>query len=192
MLTIAVADDGDGWVRENFRSESRRVADALNRTAALAVEEIRAEMPLKFTLRNSWVQKGVRWNRANANDLEAEVYDIDPYMQKHEDGQHYEPQGHVAIPSAARPTKGSSIPRSMLPNALRGRSDVFRFDFSKNSSYKPYPLNGIFQRVGGGKYFKVLYLLKDQKDTRSTWNFAETVERAVDTHFRGSFASDSD
>jgi hypothetical protein len=102
---------------------------------------------------------------------------------KQEEGETYKPSGHVAIPKAARPLDKSLIPRSMFPNALRGRKDVFAFDFSKNSSWNPYPHNGIFQRVRGGQQLRILYLLKDKKTTPACWQFSEQVEKVVDEYF---------
>ncbi|MDQ3234541.1 MAG: hypothetical protein M3Q07_22280 [Pseudobdellovibrionaceae bacterium] len=184
MLTIDVDDNAsENWSAKSMIEECRRITAALNVTAEKAAADIKADMPQRFTLRNSWVHKGIRFDRANTKNMEARVYSIDPYMNKQEDGQTYKPDGHVAIPSEVRPTKSSPIPRGKLPNALRGRDDIFKFDFSQKSSYKPYPLVGIFQRTHHGKFFRVLYLLKDRKNTKPLWNFRGQVERAMDRHF---------
>lgn len=71
----------------------------------------------------------------------------------------------------------------MLPKALRGRKDVFRFDSSQNASWRPYPYNGIFQRVRGGKHLRILYLFKHKKTMPSRWEFGEQVETVVDKYF---------
>jgi len=113
----------------------------------------------------------------------ARVYSVDPFMLKQEQGEQYKPDGHVAIPKGARPSDKSLIPRSMFPKALRSRKDVFAFDFSKKPSWKPFPHNGIFQRVKGGKYLRILYLLKDKKTTPARWKFTEQVEGVVDEYF---------
>jgi hypothetical protein len=143
-------------------------------------------MGSRFTLRGGWVKKGIRFEKANAENLLARVYSLDDYMVKQEEGQTYRPDGHVAIPSAARRTPNSPIARSMLPKNLRGRKDVFKFDFSTNAAYRPYPLEGIFQRFGGpkgNKYFRVLYLLKDKKNTKPLWQFTPQVEKIFDQLF---------
>ncbi len=74
----------------------------------------------------------------------------------------------------------------MLPKNLRGRKDIFKFDFSKTPSWKPYPLAGIFQRFGGprnNQFFRVLYLLKDQKHTRPRWDLSSQVESVFEEYF---------
>ncbi|WP_176737015.1 hypothetical protein [Oligoflexus tunisiensis] len=107
-------------------------------------------------------------------------------MAKQEEGETWEPDGHVAIPSSARPSKSSPIPRMMLPRALRSRPDVFKADFSTDGKYKPFPLVGLFQRAGKGK-LRVLYLLKDEKHTKPIWNFSDQVSRSVDRNFEREF-----
>jgi hypothetical protein len=163
--------------------ETGRIRTALNRTAAKAVSEIRSDLPRRFAMRNQWTKKGLRTDLASGEELEARVYSVDPYMVKQEEGQTWKPDGHVAIPKGARPSARSLISRSMFPKALRGRKDVFAFDFSKNSSWKPYPHNGIFQRLRGGKHLRFLYLLKDKKTTPARWQFSEQVEDVVDQYF---------
>ncbi len=161
--------------------------DALNRTAKTAVDGIKADMPRRFTLRSVWVQKGIRHDKATLKNPAARVYSVDRYMRKQEEGELWRPDGHVAIPSAARPSKTSLIPRSMLPGALRGQKDVFKADFSRNPSSKIFPLMGLWQRVGGGKRIRLLYLLKGQKHTRATWEFTEQVESTVRRFFGAYF-----
>jgi hypothetical protein len=104
-------------------------------------------------------------------------------MVKQQQGETWKPEGHVAIPKAVRPSARSLIPRSMFPKELRGRKDVFRFDFSQNPSWKPYPHDGIFQRVMNGKRLRLLYLLKDEKKTKPVWHFDDQVEETVDQYF---------
>jgi hypothetical protein len=185
MLRIDIINDD---AAENFgvdaiMDEHFHAVMALNKTAQKASDEIKADMPGKFTLRNKWVQKGIRLNKGRTDNLTARIYSVDPYMYKQEAGEKYKPDGHVAIPWGARPSKKSLIPRSMLPKALRGRNDVFRFDFSGKASYKPFPLSGIFQRVMGGKHLRVLYLLKDEKTTAPRWEFTSQVEETFDRYF---------
>ncbi len=184
MLTIEVDDNAsENWSARSMIEECRLITAALNATAEKTAGDIKADMPQRFTLRNNWVQKGIRFDRANPKHLEARVYSVDPYLIKQEDGQSYKPDGHVAIPSEVRSTPSSPIPRGKLPKALRGRDDIFKFDFSRKSTHKPFPLVGIFQRTHNGKYFRVLYLLKDRKNTKPVWKFASQVERAMDKYF---------
>lgn len=184
MLIIDALDDNksENWSATEMIEETKRLKAALNKTARQAVKSIKADMSSRFTMRANWVQKGIRFDAATVDDLEARVYSIDPYMVKQEEGETYHPDGHVAIPREARPSSTSLIPRSMFPNALRGRKDVFKFNFS-NPAWKPYPLNGIFQRVMGSKHLRILYLLKNEKKTKPIWQFGPQVEETVDEYF---------
>ncbi len=185
MLIIDVIDDNDSgsWSAAEMIEETRRLMAALNRTAQHASKSLKADMPSRFTLRKNWAQKGIRFERPTRDSLQARVFSLDPWLLKQEEGQVWKPQGHVAIPRAARLSEKSLIPRSMFPNALRDRKDVFAFDFSKNASCKPYPHHGIFQRVRGGQHLRILYLLKDKKRTPARWRFSEQVEDVVDQYF---------
>ncbi|MDQ3232788.1 MAG: hypothetical protein M3Q07_13305 [Pseudobdellovibrionaceae bacterium] len=184
MLIIEVSDaDASDWVLRSIESEEAHAMDALNRTAKAAADEIKADMPRRFTLRSGWVQKGIRHDKATQKNPAARVYSVDRYLRKQEEGELWRPDGHVAIPSAARPSKTSLIPRSMLPGALRGRKDIFKADFSRNPSSKLFPLMGLWQRVNGGKKIRLLYLLKDRKHTRPVWEFSGQVESTVDRFF---------
>ncbi|HYX35751.1 MAG TPA: hypothetical protein VE954_21855, partial [Oligoflexus sp.] len=166
--------------------ERAHAAKALTAIARQAAEDIHDDMPRRFTLRNSWVQKGVRADSANRTSLMARVYDVDPYMVKQEEGQSWIPDGHVAIPAGVRTSKSTPIPKGMLPRALRSRTDVFKADFSTDGKYKPFPLFGLFQRAGRGK-LRVLYLLKDEKHTKPAWDFADQVSRSVDRNIAREF-----
>lgn len=185
MLVIDVLDDNsaENWSAATMIEEMNRTVKALNKTAQQATVDIKADMSTRFTLRSQWPKKGIRFDRATVDDPVARIYSIDGYLWKQQYGETYKPDGHVAIPLAARPTPKSLIPRDMLPNALRTRKDVFRFDFSAKPNYRPFPMDGIFQRVMNGKHLRILYLLKDKKKTNPRWNFDVQVESAVDKYF---------
>jgi hypothetical protein len=185
MLIIDVIDDdrSANWSAAEMIEEVKRLQKALNRTADKAASGVRADLPQRFTMRNQWTKKGIRVDRASSDELEARVYSVDSYMVKQQQGETWKPEGHVAIPKAVRPSARSLIPRSMFPKELRGRKDVFRFDFSQNPSWKPYPHDGIFQRVMNGKRLRLLYLLKDEKKTKPVWHFDDQVEETVDQYF---------
>jgi hypothetical protein len=185
MLIIDVMDDNraENWSASEMIEETKSIMAALNQTVQQATRSLKADMPSRFTLRKNWAQKGIRFERAGRESLQARVFSVDPWLLKQEEGQVWKPQGHVAIPKAARPSEKSLIPRSMFPNALRDRKDVFAFDFSKNASWKPYPHHGIFQRVRGGQHLRILYLLKDKKTTPARLKFSEQVEDVVNEYF---------
>ncbi len=184
-MLIDVIDDNRSanWSAAEMIEETKRLMSALNQTAQQAGKSLKADMPSRFTLRKNWAQKGIRFERATRDSLQACVFSLDPWLLKQEEGETYKPSGHVAIPKAARPSEKSLIPRSMFPKALRDRKDVFAFDFSKNASWKPYPHHGICQRVRGGQHLRVLYLLKDKKTTPARWKFSEQVEHVVNEYF---------
>lgn len=183
MLSIELKDEG----LFSLMDEKFHIVRSLTRTARDAGRDIKEDLPRRFTVRGAWVQKGIRFDPARISEPEARVYSVDDYMHKQQYGERYDADGHVAIPWAARPSKKSRIPSGMLPKALRGKADVFKFDYSKNPKYKPYPLVGIFQRRFRGKYIMVLYLLKKRKLTRPLWQFDDQVERGVEKYFTRHF-----
>lgn len=185
MLTIVVNID-EHWADKEVEVERAQVAKALTATARDAADDLRRDMATRFILRNAWVQKGIRADSANRSTLMARVYDVDPYMSKQDEGEHWVPDGHVAIPAGVRSSKTMPIPRGMLPKALRGRTDVFKADFSSNAGNKPYPLFGLFQRTGRGK-LRLLYRFQDEKHTQPRWDFAGQVSRSVDRYFEREF-----
>jgi hypothetical protein len=176
MLEIDLNDKG----RFSVLDEKFHLVRFLTMTAKDSVKDLREDLPQKFTLRGSWVSMGLRFDPATMENPEARVYSLDDYMFKQEEGETYRPEGHVAIPWGARPNKNRPIPSQLLPRALRGRRDIFKFDYSKSNSYKPYPLSGLFQRHPQGKKIVVSYLLKKTKVTRSRWGFREKVERSIE------------
>ncbi|WP_141732401.1 hypothetical protein [Oligoflexus tunisiensis] len=185
MLIIDVIDDdrSANWSVAEMTLEVKRLQKALNRTADKAASAVKADLSQRFTMRNQWTRKGIRVDQASGDDLDARVYSVDEYMVKQQDGETWKPKGYVAIPRGARASARALIPRGMFPNALRGRKDVFKFDFSQNPSWKPYPHVGIFQRVMNGKHLRILYLLKGEKKTKPAWHFDSQVEEATDEYF---------
>jgi hypothetical protein len=189
LIDVTHDNKSANWSAAEMIEETNRLMAALNQTAQQAIKSLKADMPSRFTLRKNWAQKGIRFERATRDSLQARVLSLDPWLLKQEEGETYKPSGHVAIPKAARPSEKSLIPRSMFPNALRGRKDVFAFDFSQNPSWKPYPHHGIFQRVRGGQHLRILYLLKDKKTTPARWQFQGQVEDVVDEYFHSYYVS---
>jgi hypothetical protein len=110
MLTIEIKDDAESG-GHSIMDEHFRVVMALNKTARDAAREIKEDMALRFTLRNSWVQKGIRVDNATRENPVARVYSVDPYMVKQQDGETYQPEGHVAIPSAVGQQRTPLFPK---------------------------------------------------------------------------------
>ncbi len=163
--------------RDEIRFE---IIQALTRTARDAVQQIKLELPRRFTLRRNWAIKGIRFDAATKAYPVARVYSLDPYMAKQEEGETYSPRGrHVAIPGpGVRTQKNAIIPSQLFPQKLKGRKDIFR------GTVKGIGM-GLFRRQGKG--FKILYLLRERKQTMPTWEFRETVSETVKKRFDDNF-----
>ncbi len=170
-------DERDQSWADSIEKEEKRAALALiNKLAEGAKDAIISDLPRKFTLRSPRLHKGIRFDRGSIDNLEARVYSLDEYLWKQEFGEQYVPEGHVAIPSAARPSPRSLIPRDMLPKSLRNRPGVFKMELRSDGK----GLIGIFQRVMNGRKLRVLYWLKTSKKTPARWGFEASVGERVD------------
>lgn len=175
MLRVEIEIPDLGGVKRSVRFS---IAKALTLTARDAALSIKESMPRKFTLRRSWILKGIRIDKATAESMESRVYSLDTYMTKQEEGEQYRPSGHIAIPIGARQSPRANIPRALLPRATMGRKDIFKGIVNG--------LEGIYQRMKGER-IKMLYLLKSSKTTRPRWGFSDAVSGTVNKNFDRNF-----
>jgi hypothetical protein len=105
-------------------------AKALTVLAQEARDEIRADLPSRFTLRNERVRRGVTINPARKSDglkrMASEVGTRDQFMVVHEAGgwRRSRSGGHVAVPTrmvTRRRTKTGKVPRPLKPRTLRAK-----------------------------------------------------------------------
>lgn len=124
------------------------VAKALTVTAAQVQQEVRKNMPERFTLRRQWVVNGIRIEKATKDNLTATVYSKDAFMGRQEVGGTKVPKfdNHLAIPMrAVRRTKTGMINAADLPSNL-GKAE---FSVKRGKQMAP-------RRGAGGSVFKLV------------------------------------
>ena len=140
---------------------------ALTRTAQAAQQEIRQGMSKRFTLRSSFVERGVRIKAATKRSPAAEVFwrapgggsrrsFVDRLAIQETGGTVRPPKRTIPIPRDVRRGKGGIIPKSQRPARLLDHRNVFLQDARGGAV--------ILQRVGKGRP-RLLFFLTD-KPTR--------------------------
>ncbi len=145
-------------------------AVALTRTVKDAQEEVRRQLPERFTIRTGWVAKGIRIKPARKNDLEASVRVLDDFMALQETGGLRKSQSGeaLAVPVGARPT-----PRSR--HFIAPRPDE--------------PQTHAVWRRGGrkGRKLKLMYVFQSQVRLEPRFDFMEMVKAVVEARFQENF-----
>lgn len=163
------------------------MARALTRVAQDAQIEVRRGLPHKFTIRNKFVQGGIRITSANKRKLESSVYSKDDFMGLQESGGSKRAKGrNLAIPASSRGTthvrKGKNthgvIDRSLKPGKLTDKKLYFKGTI--NNVY------GIWKRTGerDGKgwprpHLNLMYALTPITRVKPRFEFENTVRKTA-------------
>lgn len=149
---------------------------ALNRTATLARDEVRAQLPRRFTIRKAGVVRGFRvkpsakrqWPR-----LEAQVGTVDAFWTLQETGGTKRAQGggNLAIPTGlVRRTKRGLISKAQRPRALIAAGRARKAEDTIRATPKRGP-------VGPAS---ILYLLRRSAQIDPALGLRETVAEVVE------------
>lgn len=160
--------------------------------------EIKRQLPQRFTLRNAWVKKGVRMKAATKTRLQSEVFHLDDYMERQEDGGIKYPLGrHLAIPVRVAGTargiiKGNNRPKALLSKgsykASRkkgGTHRVFKIDESTPDRQRHGMHPGIY--MANGNNLMLLYRLIPKGNVKKRWEFETTCKQVVNSRFERLF-----
>lgn len=151
------------------------LALALSRTARDAQDEVRADLPHRFTIRTPYTVRGIRASGASKADLNAVVSAPD-YMALQETGGTRTParSRYLAIPSAQVIDRSRLVPRGMRPGASG--------TFVMRTKAGP----GIAKRVG--KRVSILHWLEATTPVAPRFGFGEQVAGVVSRRFATHFA----
>jgi hypothetical protein len=165
---------------------------ALTRTAQAAQERVRNELPSHFTIRNSWVSKGILIERAEKKTLEATIFSRDDFMILQEKGGTKLPRGRsLSVPIEAGNKRGI-VRTDQRPKALESKPDVFRATIGG--------LDGLWQRRRGAqskrrrgeRSLKLLFAFKPSVPVKARFGFLDSVREvfrlAFPDQFRQAFA----
>lgn len=159
------------------------LARALTRTAKDGQGDVRAELPQRFTLRNTWVDRGIRIKPATKALPIAEVGSLEPFMERQETGGIRTPRSHrrIAVPTAnVRRGGRGMIAKSQRPAGLRGKPGVFLMK-SKGGA-------GIVRRHGKARLpLQFLYWLKAGVTIKPRFGFKGTTGNTVSRRFGPNF-----
>ncbi len=143
---------------------------ALTKTAQLAQADVRAQLSESFTLRNSWVSKGIRILPARKDDLAATVYTKDYFMALHVMGGDRVPAspGKDAVPVGARANKRDFTRKKYWAGKLLAKGGRGFKAKLKNGAI------GVFVRKAKGKdkgKISLYWVLKRAIKIKADWPF---------------------
>lgn len=177
MTTIRVRSDFARLARQFGDAADRQIpfakALALTRTAKDVREAEQASLAQHFTIRSTWVKRGIQSRSATKAYPVAQVGSRDAFMARQvTGGAKRRPGGEVAIPVGARKDPTSKTTRSRWPGALAKR---------KSSYYTTLPSGARAlmkrNRKGAGQ---VLYVFARQAVIKPRWPFLPIAERVIE------------
>lgn len=184
MLKISVAAEIDHAMRqlqtirqaEQFRFS---VAKALTATASQVQQEVRKNMPGRFTIRRPWVVNGILIEKATKQNLTATVYSRDKFMGLQEVGGAKGPlRNYLALPtSMVRRTKKDLIAKADRPKNLGDKVEMIEFNGHKWLALK----RG--RKGANGNKLRLLYLLVPRAQIKSRLGLGEDAARVAKARF---------
>lgn len=154
-------------------------ARTLTTLAQDAQAEVRRQLPRRFTVRNTFVEKGVRIKAATKANLQSEVFantegtfSLD-FMLLQEEGGAKRPRGRsLAIPVGAKRSKRDIVTQANRPRAALSKKGVFisHQDTAETVHLSP----GIYKRVGKRR-LSLQFDLEPRADVKPRWDFVHTV-----------------
>jgi len=166
---------------------------ALTWTAADAQAAVRDALPGKFTIRNTWVDKGIRIlpaHKASWPNMSARIYSRDDFMARQEFGGVKVPRGHdLAIPMpemlARVGGKRGIIRKRNRPKAIL---NTRRKGIKPFVATMPDGTHGIFVRRNHERLpIDMLYALVPRAPVKPRWDFEPTVREQVQRQFERHF-----
>ncbi|MBF0142870.1 MAG: hypothetical protein HQL59_05360 [Magnetococcales bacterium] len=162
-------------------------AQALTRTAQDAQEEVKRQLPERFTIRTGWLAKGVRIRPANRNNLKASVLVKDAFMALQETGgDKISSFGDaLGVPVGARPTPTAVTRPSKFPGALLTKKGFFIAPIAHGSKTM-----GVWKRTGKGRgeRLTLMYVFEQKVRLKPRFGFRETVRKVAVERFPHRFA----
>lgn len=175
-----------------FQQVPFAAALALTWTASDAQKAVRGDLPQRFTIRNRWVEMGIRIEKATKAQWprpSAEIYSRDDFMVRQELGGTKVPKGNsLAIPTKdmlrRKGGKRGIIRAKNRPRALLSAKGKRRAFIAKASD----GTRGIFIRRGKKRLpVDMLYQLVPRAQVKPRFDFEPTVREQVQLRFEGHF-----
>ena len=154
---------------------------AINLTAVDARDDVRQDLPSRFTLRNTWTRLGIQVRPGNKDNPTA-VIRAPGYMGIQETGGTLKPAGGFKMLSAPVEAGGKSnlIPKAQRPTGI-GRKGFF-VDMGGGEA-------GLFVRTGRKrKQIRLMWWLSKEQKFEERFEFEDQVREAVESRFAPNFA----
>jgi hypothetical protein len=151
---------------------------ALNKTAVGARDEVKANLPTRFKLRNQWTMRGIQAKTSTKHTLLAEV-NAPGYMAIQETGGDRRPSSSKMLAAPSTEAKGTSvIPRGQRPRALLASGTAFIKPMANGDA-------AVFKRMGGKKRNKLrlMYWLTAEQSYDERFEFEADVEKYTQANF---------
>ena len=183
MFRVTVNEAAIGRAFADLEKQLRFAsAQALTRTAQDAQEEVKRQLPERFTIRTGWLAKGVRIRPASRNNLKASVLVKDAFMALQETGgDKTSPFGDaLGVPVGARPTPTSVTRPSKFPGALLAKKGFFIAPIVHGSRTM-----GVWKRTGKGRgeRMTLMYVFERKVRLKPRFGFHETVRKVAVERF---------
>lgn len=160
---------------------------ALTRTAIKARDEVREDMPRRFTLRNRRSQAGVQVKPAERRNWPltfSVVGHRDPWFVRQETGGVKRPEkgaSSVAVPTKLVKRGSQGVAKAQKPRRLRDRKDVFVAD--ELIRQRVDRKKGLLARLQTATW----WLLRREVRIEPRFHFRELVERVAKREYQGEF-----
>lgn len=171
---------------------------ALNRTAKDAQKAIQTNIAGAFVLRRAdfilrETAKIPKFSNKNDPELAVEILATDrvQFMRKFEHGRPKESitGGSLAVPIAARPSKGDLVPKQLRPRQLRLRAHRTRTGkVQLKGKFGTFAIRGLGILQRAEKQVRLLYAFKKRVPTPAVLRFREIGERTVKAVWPGHWA----
>lgn len=188
---ISVDFDIDRVRRELHKFTRRQVpfatARSLNGVVIEAQSQLRKGLAEYFTVRSTWVARGIITNRATKANLVAAIGSRDDFMQKQAEGGEKNRGHQIGVPVKARRTKRTKITRGKFPRALldkgafvkktKGGTDAV---FMPVTPRKRRAVKVRRRKRRTKRRLKLMYYLVDSVTIPKRWPFLKEVATIVD------------
>ncbi|MBF0424613.1 MAG: hypothetical protein HQL66_02165 [Magnetococcales bacterium] len=188
MVSVTVNENAVNKVFADLEKQLRfAAAQALTKTAQDAQEEVKRQLPERFTIRTGWLAKGIRIRPASRNNLKASVLVKDAFMALQETGgDKTSPFGDaLGVPVGARPTPQNITRPSKFPGALLAKKGFFIAPITHGSK-----TTGVWKRTGKGRRerLQLMYVFERKVRLKPRFGFHETVRKVAVERFPHRFA----
>lgn len=156
---------------------------AITTTLKDAQTDLRDELPDRFTIRNNFLEKGIRIRPATKRRLEGSVFTVDEILRLQIEGGTKGGRGHrLALPRSVKTNARGIVTRANRPRNLRSKSKHFLAPVRRGGM-------GLFKRSGKKRYPIVLLwrLLDGSARIDSRFDFDRIANRSIDKHWNKNF-----